>query len=333
MIPKYVTTQREIINLIASGGLAVGSVLPTEKELSQRLGVSIITIRRAMKELEEQRIVRREQGRGTFVTADIERRTRKGTIALLGILREEVPFPTTGTSVTRLSTLLGRRAYRLTQIAAGPTPDREAVKLLRRVDGVLATGWVTPQWVQMLAGMSVPVVFIGAVGCDTQRIPVVAHDWRKMASVLVDELYARGARRFGMLTGGKNYAPSSRMHDGMVAAAKRHKARCGPDAVFYSDRDVPRAMREFLEEHSDIDGLLVEAGCYVHLLGWLLGKRSRPRVGVLSVQLSLGQMPDGFVEAGFKGDLYELSVERLFASHSAGGARRREILLEPVLGT
>ena len=146
----------------------------------------------------------------------------------------------------------------------------------------------------------------------------------------VDELVARGAKRFALLTGGKDYAPSYQMRDGLRSAVKRHKLSWDAEAVFYSDQDVPMAVREFLDQHNDVDGLLVERGCYVHFLGWLLGKRSRPYVGVLSPELDLGEMPEGFVQAGFEGDLYELTVERLFASRS--GSKGKGVLLQPVLG-
>lgn len=44
-----------------------GEQLPTESELAQRYGVNRHTIRRAMAELEQEGLVRIEQGRGTFV--------------------------------------------------------------------------------------------------------------------------------------------------------------------------------------------------------------------------------------------------------------------------
>ena len=41
--------------------------MPTEAQLSTLAGVSLVTVRRALSELSAQAVVRREQGRGTFV--------------------------------------------------------------------------------------------------------------------------------------------------------------------------------------------------------------------------------------------------------------------------
>jgi DNA-binding GntR family transcriptional regulator len=53
--------------LIADGGLVPGDLLPSYTELADRAGVSLITVRRALDELERAGRVRRHQGLGTFV--------------------------------------------------------------------------------------------------------------------------------------------------------------------------------------------------------------------------------------------------------------------------
>lgn len=55
--------------------------LPTEPELGDRFGVSRITVRRAVADLEQMGMVTRRQGRGTFVTAP---RSTIGTMAMGG---------------------------------------------------------------------------------------------------------------------------------------------------------------------------------------------------------------------------------------------------------
>jgi GntR family transcriptional regulator len=56
-----------IERLVAEGNLAPGDMLPTQAELAAAAGVSLITVRRALEELERAGRVRRHQGVGTFL--------------------------------------------------------------------------------------------------------------------------------------------------------------------------------------------------------------------------------------------------------------------------
>jgi GntR family transcriptional regulator len=58
-----------IINGLSDGSLAPGDRLPSENELSDRLGLSSITIKRSLDELRRQGLIQRIQGRGSFVGA------------------------------------------------------------------------------------------------------------------------------------------------------------------------------------------------------------------------------------------------------------------------
>jgi GntR family transcriptional regulator len=58
---------REIEAEIDSGRLQVGRQLPPERELGERFGVSRVTVRSALADLERRGLVDRHPGRGTFV--------------------------------------------------------------------------------------------------------------------------------------------------------------------------------------------------------------------------------------------------------------------------
>ena len=55
---------------IHRGAHASGSLLPTEEALCERFGVSRVTVRRALADLQAQGFVERQQGRGTYVRGD-----------------------------------------------------------------------------------------------------------------------------------------------------------------------------------------------------------------------------------------------------------------------
>ncbi len=66
-IPLYAQLREALRNEIKERGLRPGDRLPTEAELEERYGVSRSTIRQAVGELEIEGLLRRVQGRGTFV--------------------------------------------------------------------------------------------------------------------------------------------------------------------------------------------------------------------------------------------------------------------------
>ncbi len=63
--------EQEMAGDITGGALAAGARLPTEPELMARFGVSRFTVRQAIASLERRGLVRAEQGRGTFVHAQV----------------------------------------------------------------------------------------------------------------------------------------------------------------------------------------------------------------------------------------------------------------------
>lgn len=64
-----------MLDLIGSGAIAAGMLLPPERDLAAQLGVSRTTIREAIHELTLKGVVRRRQGSGTVVLAQSSRET------------------------------------------------------------------------------------------------------------------------------------------------------------------------------------------------------------------------------------------------------------------
>ena len=66
-IPLYTQLVGIIKRHISSGALAVGDLLPSEAELCRHLDISRNTVRQAIGELEDEGLVVRKRGKGTFV--------------------------------------------------------------------------------------------------------------------------------------------------------------------------------------------------------------------------------------------------------------------------
>lgn len=57
-----------VSNWIKSGSLSIGDRLPSERQLAKQLGVSLLTVNKAMSRLEDTLLISRSAGRGTHIT-------------------------------------------------------------------------------------------------------------------------------------------------------------------------------------------------------------------------------------------------------------------------
>jgi len=68
VVPLYYQIQLRLIEQIRSGELKPGDLVPSEQEISARLGVSRMTARQALKSLCSRGLVYSQRGKGTFVS-------------------------------------------------------------------------------------------------------------------------------------------------------------------------------------------------------------------------------------------------------------------------
>lgn len=68
-LPIYLQITELLIRDIASGRLIDGEKLPPEREMSERLGIAIGTLRKALAELQSRGMLERVQGSGNYVRA------------------------------------------------------------------------------------------------------------------------------------------------------------------------------------------------------------------------------------------------------------------------
>ncbi len=65
--PLYLQVKDMLVQRIVAGTWQAGAAIPNEIELSRELGISVGTVRKALDEMENERLISRRQGRGTFV--------------------------------------------------------------------------------------------------------------------------------------------------------------------------------------------------------------------------------------------------------------------------
>lgn len=124
--PLWHQTEQALRELILRGNLQDGDQFPNENRLTELLGVSRITLRHALRRLEESGHLRREHGRGTFVRRSTIVAGIRGLTSFtqeMAILGEEVG--TRGTSADEVT------ADDEVADALGAEPGTKVIKLRR----------------------------------------------------------------------------------------------------------------------------------------------------------------------------------------------------------
>ena len=122
---------------ILAGSWEGSHQLPTERELCERFQTSRITIRRALQILEEEQLVERHQGVGTFIKSNPERKIPLLTTDYFGSIQTHAPDLTRSLEYLK-TTEADEETARLLTVAPGEMV-LEAVRVDRLRDEPIAT--------------------------------------------------------------------------------------------------------------------------------------------------------------------------------------------------
>ncbi len=89
--PRYQEIADELLGDIATGKVAVGSMLPTELELCDRFDVSRFTVREALRRLHDMGLLHRRRGSGTVVRAQEPQAAFVQTLSSMSALLQYPP--------------------------------------------------------------------------------------------------------------------------------------------------------------------------------------------------------------------------------------------------
>lgn len=135
---------------ITRGKRSAGAVLPTEEALCERFGVSRVTVRRALADLQAQGFVQRRHGRGTFVRDDVPPALPAMNLGVLESLQQTA-------RETQVQVLAVRTEMAPAMIASllQLDPDEPAVHALRLRHSGITPLMLTDAWVPARVGRKV----------------------------------------------------------------------------------------------------------------------------------------------------------------------------------
>ena len=214
---KYRLLADAIRNEILSGNYKPGDKLSSENEMSEKFAYSRQTVRQALAILEQEGIVRRQKGSGTYVTIPSKKESATKNIGVITTYITDYIFPHI---IRGIEEELSRKGYRLT---LGVTKNRveEEGKLLRsflnhKVDGLIVEGTKTAfpnpniGLYRRLQQMGIPIVFINGYYRELPCVYVATND-RACGIRAAEFLLKRGSHLGGIfksddLQGHERYA-------------------------------------------------------------------------------------------------------------------------------
>ncbi len=199
---KYIYIAQTLEQEIREGRWPVGGKLPIEPELCARFEVARQTLRQAIGVLEEQGLVERLQGSGTYVRAVMPAPKRRQTVCVMTTYLDDYIFPEILSGVEEILTTEGYNTQmRLTRNRI--STERQNLLELQSSDcsGLIIEGTKTALYnpnttiYQTLTGT--PTVFINGWSRELADVNYVAADDYRGARTLTEHLIANGHSAIG----------------------------------------------------------------------------------------------------------------------------------------
>ena len=273
-VSKYELVQEAILNDIRGGKYSSGDKLPSEKQFCEIYDTSRITIRRALDELTLSSVLRRVQGVGTFVREPIESTQVDGKVlvifpfALSSAMEVMIPEITEG-----MASVFEEESISFFEILEPGTKEglQRFFKMLKEMNPLSIAYLSYFSWdiQNELLQLGCPVVYIDTEPDDSMFDVVTGEDYLS-AYRAGQMLLNSGCKKVGFFSQWSQRYSACRERLRGVMDAVKDNCRSIDEKLFFAQeenkshithRDVFRfdmisAMRRYLEEHPDIDGLV-----------------------------------------------------------------------------
>jgi len=200
---KWQAIRNHIISEITSGNYIPGDAIPSENYICDIVGVSRTTVRQAFKELENEGLIYRVKGKGTFL-ADISNNAaevKKEKNKMFCLVIPEIREPFYASLTQGFEDCLSKENLQTLVCDSGNDVSKQGnifLQLLHRaIDGIAivpSTSGKTPGFqIQLLIDNGIPVVLCHR-GVEGVRVPVITWDREKIGRMAGETLLKKGHR-------------------------------------------------------------------------------------------------------------------------------------------
>ena len=203
-VPKYRQIADDLRRRIAQGELRAGQRLETERELCLRYGVERVTARRALALLQDEALIDKRAGVGSFVAGGAQEERPRASRSLLFAMRQndnDIRHNTTSCNTKLFFALEGicrRNGWLLSYLATDDGTSLTDVLEEHAVQGVFLVSSYQDQVISELLRLGIPAVMLNHVD---PRLLSVMPDNQGMLRQVVAHLAGEGHRRIAYIDG------------------------------------------------------------------------------------------------------------------------------------
>jgi LacI family transcriptional regulator len=247
---------------IAASFYREGGYLPSTRELAERFGVSSETVRRGLKQLEDEGVLRAEPRAGFRVSGPAEA-SRTRPIAYITDYQPDLADaqPVTGALAMAFQGATSGRGWSILGAHGGGRDAAAVVEQIRAANawGVLLDTMSAEVYANVL-GAGLPVVMVNS-WVEDAPIDIVLQDNYRGGFLAVEHLLDRGVRRVAWIGRVREYCHNRERYAGACAALSKHGLP--PAEVCSLDADPGKAVEAacaLLSRSERPEGLLAFTG-------------------------------------------------------------------------
>lgn len=271
VIPQRVSLVAQTVASLRQG-LADGlwhEHLPGELELSKRLQVSRMTLRRALAVLKGEGLLLARQGQRRRIAQPAQRAApRRGRrVVLLTPLRLAELRPTVLFWVNDLTDHLAEAGFHLEiHLCPAAYSEQPAATLARLERELRPAGWVlylsTAAMQEWFNQQTVPALVAGSRHGEV-RLPSVDLDYRAIGQHAAETFLAKGHRQLAFLCSVRGLAGDKETEHGFIEACQRHGARGGTSFLGDTPERIAQATASLLAQSPCPTALLVSQSAHL----------------------------------------------------------------------
>ena len=262
-LPKYEQLRTKLIGEVTSGRLRPGDVLPPEPVIAEQMNVARSTVRQALAQMEQNGLVRRVRGKGTFIHEDAHVRLRSGLDAFALVLPDTQKgyYPSLLAGFEAAS---GRVRSQVLVINTRNDSHRQADGILQLIDKKVAGAAIVPAMspptpayqIRQLQQHQIPVVLCHR-SIEGVRAPLLAFSGEQVGRLAADAICRKGHRHVAFISTWRTDL-AARYEAGLRSGLQERGAALPDHRVIYLEADAYTDQQQYEHRLDDALGKFLE---------------------------------------------------------------------------